>query len=336
MFRIILQYERYAVSSLSIIVIGLNEGWKISMCLSSIYESLELAKMHDYEIIYVDSQSTDDSIMRVLKYPNVVCVKLTGECNAAIARNVGATIATGDILLFLDGDMELVPNAFKSLVFIFNNENPKFFSGNLLHKFYNSSWELIRTASLPQYPEDRDLEMSNVGGFFFIDRSVWKEVGGMKNYLWAGEDVDLALRLAQKGIRLRRLKEVMVLHHTLGYLNKARKWKLLFSKRYIHGKSIVFRENLSSINSWKRFIRHDYSVLFLGMLIVCASYFQNVLFILPYLLILLVKVSRKGVGIKDITFFLVRDLFVLLSFFLYYPGKNRKVSYQKVSTDVGT
>ena len=54
----------------------------------------------EFEIIYVDSGSTDDSIKHALSYKDVKVVQLTKDANSAIARNVGANIAKGIYLVF--------------------------------------------------------------------------------------------------------------------------------------------------------------------------------------------------------------------------------------------
>ncbi len=89
----------------SFIVIGKNEGWKLSLCFQSILNCIEKNRIDNYEIIYVDSRSTDDSIERAKKIPNIKIFSIIGKCNAAIARNIGCKEAQVDILFFFDGDM---------------------------------------------------------------------------------------------------------------------------------------------------------------------------------------------------------------------------------------
>jgi glycosyltransferase involved in cell wall biosynthesis len=92
---------------ISFIIIGKNEGWRLKKCLHSIAYIIEQDKIVDYEIIYVDSKSTDNSV-ELAKQHGAKVYLVIGECNAAIARNIGAKEAIGDILFFIDGDMELL------------------------------------------------------------------------------------------------------------------------------------------------------------------------------------------------------------------------------------
>ena len=75
---------------ISFIVIGKNEAKYLARCIQSIRKTIEYNKLKKYEIIYVDSNSTDDSIKRVLKFKYVKIFKITSKPNAAIARNIGA------------------------------------------------------------------------------------------------------------------------------------------------------------------------------------------------------------------------------------------------------
>ena len=92
---------------ISFIVIGKNEGWKLKLCFDSIQNVVSQDGITDYEVIYVDSRSIDDSIQLAKTYPNTRVFMITGECNAGVGRNVGAKEAKGDILFFVDGDMEI-------------------------------------------------------------------------------------------------------------------------------------------------------------------------------------------------------------------------------------
>jgi len=95
------------ISSISFIVIALNEEHSIQKCLLSISSM----NMIDCEIICVDSGSTDKtlSIMRKFgsKVENFRIFTIEGYANAAIARNIGIKHAKKEILYFVDGDIEL-------------------------------------------------------------------------------------------------------------------------------------------------------------------------------------------------------------------------------------
>jgi glycosyltransferase involved in cell wall biosynthesis len=86
------------------------------VCIQSILRTVASNAIQNHEIIYVDSDSSDNSIEEVKQFENVKIIKLTGEVNAAIARNIGASEAKGEVLFFIDGDME-IKESFLSLIY---------------------------------------------------------------------------------------------------------------------------------------------------------------------------------------------------------------------------
>src|SRR6476661_3072924 len=95
---------------ISFIIIGKNEEKNLTRCINRVIETINYNALAEYEIIYVDSNSTDNSIAVVERFPLVRILKVTGYCSVAIGRNVGAEEAKGDILYFLDADMEICPD----------------------------------------------------------------------------------------------------------------------------------------------------------------------------------------------------------------------------------
>ena len=85
---------------ISFIIIGRNEGWKLTKCLQSVFDTISFNNIDKYEVIYGDSKSEDDSIDRVKRFSNVSIISLTGEINAAIARNVGVNHSKGSVLFY--------------------------------------------------------------------------------------------------------------------------------------------------------------------------------------------------------------------------------------------
>jgi len=100
---------------ISFIAIGKNIGQILDKCLLSIEHFCRNNNINNYEIIYVDSNSCDNSVKIALSHTNLIKV-IKEAPNAAKARNAGFTMSTGDILFFIDGDMTLESD-FYSAVF---------------------------------------------------------------------------------------------------------------------------------------------------------------------------------------------------------------------------
>ena len=122
----------------SFIIIGKNEGWKLTKSIDSIMHAIEVNKIEDSEIIYVDSKSTDGTLERIKEYNNVKTILIKGEANAAIARNVGFTESAKPNLIFIDGDMEIQADFLPLILDENKNLKYEFCSGNWINYNYES------------------------------------------------------------------------------------------------------------------------------------------------------------------------------------------------------
>ena len=94
------------VPTLSVVIIGRNEGTRLTRCLQSVAGVQDAGQI---EVIYVDSASTDGSPENARNYQAQVVV-LGGEGQtAARGRNAGWLRSLAEYVLFLDGDTILNP-----------------------------------------------------------------------------------------------------------------------------------------------------------------------------------------------------------------------------------
>ena len=173
---------------ISFIIIGKNEGWRLEKCLLSIVFVVKQDEIADYEIIYVDSRSTDNSVELAKQYGAKVFL-ITGECNAAIARNIGAKEAMGDILFFIDGDMELFPEFLPQVLTTDNQLEYPFISGIFNDIVHDLDWNYLYTSRRHKLQEgNADAVQATTGGLFMIEHSLWNQVKGLDTRLKIGED----------------------------------------------------------------------------------------------------------------------------------------------------
>ncbi len=87
--------------TISVVIIGHNEGIRLERALTSIGRALEgLPK--STEVIYVDSASTDDSIEIATRRSWLRIVRLPAQlASAASARNAGLFAARGELVQLL-------------------------------------------------------------------------------------------------------------------------------------------------------------------------------------------------------------------------------------------
>jgi|WetSurMetagenome_2_1015567.scaffolds.fasta_scaffold00034_55 glycosyltransferase involved in cell wall biosynthesis len=320
---------------ISFIIIGRNEGWKLTNCINSILNTSKSIPKFEFEVIYIDSASTDDSIERVREFKTPRIYKLTSDYNAAIGRNLGASLARGNIFCFVDGDMELIPGFFKSVFDENGNLIHPFISGQYINHFYNNNRELQKVEGYYNSENIQDDYQAVVGGLFLIEKQLWEKVKGMRNKYRMGEDIDFGLRVAKEGTLLLRKKEAMGNHHTPEYNDVNRTWRLLFNKAELYGKSMLYRDHLFNKYLYSRLIRSDYSLLMLILTAVAGIIFSNGLILVLYLgLILARSVKTARFNLKKLisfpAYFISRDLIVITGIIFFFPRKYFTVTYEKI------
>lgn len=329
---------------ISFIIIGRNEGSKLTQCLSSVFETIIFNDLVDAEVLYVDSKSSDDSVERAKAFDKVRIFVITGECNAAIARNIGAKESNGDILFFIDGDMEL-EKEFISKAVINGKLIYDCVTGHFDDYIYNSNNEFLgvrRRTYKTEIPINNQILKAN-GGLFLIKKSVWNEVGGMKTKYRRSQDIDLALRLSEnKGIQIIRLPAFIAKHHTVEYNNDKRMWSNLIQGDSFYP-AMIFRDHLLNIVAWKRLLLGNYTaVLFLNLIISFLINLKEFIFLsaILYLVLIIVNVTRNTfkakIAISKIRYFFERatvqfihDQLFWISFFFFYPG-SKKMIYVRI------
>ena len=104
------------MSKLSVIVPVYNAEKYLSRCIDSLLNQ----EVVEYEIVCVNDGSTDGSgaILREYKRKNPDVLMLIEQENQGLpaARNIGMSVATGDIITFCDSDDYLIPGAYGYLL----------------------------------------------------------------------------------------------------------------------------------------------------------------------------------------------------------------------------
>jgi len=319
---------------ISFITIGKNEGATIEKSITSILTFCNWNNLKSFEIIYVDSDSSDDTLLKVTAFQNVKIIKITGEINAAVARNVGATHSRGGILFFIDGDMEIEP-AFYSKVFDKNGELVHdFVSGDFIDHYYDRDGKMYREEVYYKLPKDRFESIT--GGNFIVKRSYWELLGGMKNKYRRCQDLDFGLRMSLLGVQLLRKKDIIAIHHTVSYYDEYRLWQDLFNGNQLYQKSVLYRDHLFNPSIYK-FIIREISLFGLVCSIVLSLIFSNFYFILLFLLSIAVKSiykSSDGVSrsfFKRFIYYGALDILVFFGIFVFWPSNKKNYKIIKVN-----
>lgn len=147
-------------NKVSVIIPNYNAGNYILKCIDSVINQT----YKNIEIIIIDDGSTDNSweIIKELesKYSNIVSIK-QNNMNAAIARNKGIEVATGEYFLFLDSDDILFPDSISILVSNIENDKSDLCVGNFSSVSENEEF-------VYKYEVNKELKMKENNNYFLV------------------------------------------------------------------------------------------------------------------------------------------------------------------------
>lgn len=323
---------------IAFIIIGKNEGPKLVRCIHSIIKAIDHNNMGEYEILYVDSNSSDNSIELVKEIKgNLKIFRITGKANPAIGRNIGAVKSEADQYCFIDGDMELIPEFFTHVMDESMNLIYPFVSGQFENVYYDENDQSRGSELYMKNVLSGEKYQATTGGLFIIEKKLWDGVGGMDTKFRTGEDLDLGLRLARKGHMLLRKKELFAIHHTRHYKSKTRIWKDLLAGKTLYARGVLYRKHILLLNRhiFKRILRSDPTFLLLILCSILAILTKEYLVLLVYLMGLITGIVffRKTKSLLEtlsrILYQFVRDLLTIFSFLFFYPRK-AELEYERV------
>jgi glycosyltransferase involved in cell wall biosynthesis len=200
--------------TISVIVPVLNGGEGFRRCL----EALSASTIKPMELWVVDDGSDDHSDRLAQTYGASVLYTGKRGSGPAVARNLAAQKASGDILFFTDADCAVHPDTLEKVVEVFNQTDapdamigcydlqpgdPGFLSQykNLFHSYVHMN---------------SSVEASTFwAGCGAIRRSTFLELGGFDELRYKRpsiEDIDLGYRLKLHGGRITLNKSLMVTH----------------------------------------------------------------------------------------------------------------------------
>ncbi len=318
---------------LSCIIIARNQLYTIVNCIESVFISLEASSINNYEIIYIDSSSTDNTIT-VLKerFDHTISVyQISGAMNAPIARNTGASLSKGDTLLFIDGDMVVNKNFIKEVYS--NSDGLKYdaVSGKLSEQFYDSHWNKC-SYSKDRYNVKSSIQSSDLGGIFFIKKEIFKELNGFKSYLLENEDMDFVFRLRKNRYNFYRIPLQIATHHTVNYDSFSRIFTRFLKGNHLYD-GVLYRENLTNYYCIKTIVKHQRFLAILLISIAASFTFSGwFIFLYPFFIILKYLINRKVSLLETFIATFLRDISGITGFFFFFPDKklSEKTIYVKI------
>jgi lipopolysaccharide/colanic/teichoic acid biosynthesis glycosyltransferase/glycosyltransferase involved in cell wall biosynthesis len=221
----------------SVVVPAFQAAETIGDCLTALNQ--QTVPAGSYEVIVVDDGSTDgtEAIARAAG----VIVARQEHAGAAAARNCGAALARGELLLFTDADCAPVPGWIAALAAPFCDPEVAGAKGTYLSR------QRSKVARFTQIEyEDRYDRMAGAERIDFIDtysaayrRSIFLANGGFDPRFLINEDQEFSFRLAEKGYKLVFAPDAQVYHrHNATVTQYARRkfkigmWKVRVTRQH--------------------------------------------------------------------------------------------------------
>lgn len=235
-------------SKVSIIIVNYNGGECIAGCLDSIRARVS----GEYEVIVVDNASPDRSADIVeQRYPWVLLIRCKRNLGFAVANNIGAWQAKGDLILLMNNDTVLMTDLQPAAELLRRGEGIGVVGANMLDRElrrlpcagrFPSPLRLIKFSSMLIRPAELVAPSRpfvtvdwTQGSFLFTTAENWRALSGLdEGYFMYGEDVDFCQRTAGRGLRAVFCPEVRYIH--FGGFNVSRLYLLHAGFRRYHRK----------------------------------------------------------------------------------------------------
>ena len=194
--------------ALSTVIITRNQEAKVARVVRSV-----LDEPLTEEVIVVDSASSDSTVDQAGEFQIKVVQFLDGQpLSPAGGRRVGFELTSGEFVLFLDGDMELLPGWTRRAVDLLSSRpDVAAVAGRVVNVIDDEP-------ANPVIPDGRadvtELRCRHTGGMAMYRRSALEQVGGFHPYLHSDEEPELCLRIRRAGFRFLRLALPAALHFT--------------------------------------------------------------------------------------------------------------------------
>ena len=221
----------------SVIISCYNFGRYLPECIESVLEQA----YQRLEIIIVDDGSTDKQTISYLRSLNNEKIRVHYQTNlgVSVARNVGATLAKGEYLLFLDGDDKIDPNYFSLAVNLLNKIQDLDYIYCDLEEF--DGGKTYRTLGELKLNDVLLHAVTHVSGI--ISKDLWAKSGGFdEDFINGWEDWDFLIRITFLNIKYFKINGAMLKYRIR---NNSRD-KLANEKHMQELEQLIFKKNISN------------------------------------------------------------------------------------------
>ena len=198
---------------ISAILIVRNQEWNISRLIESVLAEPPDAAIK--EIVGVDSASSDRTTELASKYPiRVLRLRDTQILSPAAGRYVGYHNTSGELILFLDGDMELFEGWVQRARRVLDQRpDTAAISGHVIDLPRDAGPD-ARSMGERKNSSETVFEVHQTGGAAIFRRSVLETVGTFNPYLYSDEEPELCVRIRHAGYKVLKLDYPIAFHYS--------------------------------------------------------------------------------------------------------------------------
>lgn len=223
--------------TVSVIIPSFRSGKTIERCLQSLMDQDYPKRL--YEIIVVDNLSKDETDEVCKRFKKVRLIKKLS--NPAEARNYGAKVAKGKIILFIDADCVVPKNTLSKIIKNFTKYDVAGVGG--VYKTLNKDRFMARYIGYEiAYRHEKESKFTDFLGTYCCAyiKKIFLDAGGFdeKFKIASGEDPELSFRIAKKH-KLILDKNIFVWHPHPNSFKKYMKnqygrafWRVLMYKKF--------------------------------------------------------------------------------------------------------
>ncbi|MCW4034306.1 MAG: glycosyltransferase family 2 protein [Candidatus Bathyarchaeota archaeon] len=247
----------------SAVIVNFNGQDYLRQCLDTILNTT----YSNFEVVIVDNASTDQSLAEIESFVSDSRIKVVkNQQNVGHAKgcNVGAKVAKGDYLVFLDSDIEFEQKSWLSeLVNVMENDptvgiaqakivlaqNKQKLEYVCLNLDALGSWSATYGFDQSMFKTDFEL-MAASSGCCIIRKQVFDQIGGFDDdYFIYDDDTDLSFRVRLLGYRVMFVSSSVVVHRG-GVLRGVSGMMLFHSSK---NRFYTLLKNYELKNVWWRF-----------------------------------------------------------------------------------
>ena len=196
------------MKEISIVIPSKDEERTIAKCIESVENALE--GIRSYEIILVDSRSTDETVSIAKKYPiKILRLREGWPVSPSAGRYIGTINSHGKYIFFLDADMVVDKDWIEKGLEILEKDHSLAGVTGLL--FNILPLDKVNKRRLIQHPIGY---VECLPGTAIYRRSIIEEVNHFNPFLMGYEERELGYRITERGYKLIRLKDAISYHFT--------------------------------------------------------------------------------------------------------------------------